>query len=252
MAHPKKYSSQPLMTAADLLNRQIPTHQRAPASETVLIIMQRNALEFSQRKIWGKRSNKAPAKVLLPHKWANGPSLLGDIGVGGTSVVAHLEYLAAWGVKQVVLIGVAGGLLPSISYGDVVVPTRSLRDEGVSIHYLPESRWARPAETLNLKITQALADIKPKVHSAPVWTTAAPFRETQAEVQDYAAEGMAAVEMETASLFAAAQSLGIAAAAVLVISDSLAAGVHQMTPNQQIINRNLQLVCDRLIQEFKH
>lgn len=252
MPHPEKYSSPPLMQAANLLEQQFPAAHRKPPPETVLIIMRSDMLGFSRRKIWGKRSSHTPAKVYLPHKWRSGPGLLGEIGVGGVSVVAHLEYLAAWGVKQVVLVGVAGGLTDSVLFGDVIVPTESLRDDGVSIHYLPNEKWAAPSVPLTLHIIEALESKPLNIHSAPVWTTSAPFRETKAEVRDYAAEGMVAVEMETASLFAAAQHLGIAAAAVLVISDSFATGAHTVAPNQQIISRNLQTVCGQLIKLFQN
>ena len=238
------------MRASGLIDHYYPQSKKIAAPETVLIIMNPAIFEYAKRRIWARSRPKLPVKVTMPHKWFNGPSLLGNIGVGGVSVVAHLEYLAAWGVRQVVLIGTAGGLKPSIGYGDVVIASKALRDDGVSIHYLPEAKWAMPSEKLNLKLTQSLEAIKPTVHLEPVWTTSAPFRETKAEVRDYAAEGAVAVEMEAASLFAAAQHLGITAAAVLVISDSLATGTHQIAPQPKIIKKTQQTVCDQLIKSF--
>lgn len=251
MRHPEKFTSTPIMTAANLIEQLYPKSLKKSAPETVLIIMSGPIYEYAKGRIWGRINPDLPAKICMPHKWRSGPSLLGNIGVGGVSVVAHLEYLAAWGVKQFVLVGTAGGLTPSASYGDVVIPTKALRDEGVSSHYLPKDKWAIPSDQLNSKLTASLTSIQPKIHLAPVWTTAAPFRETKAEVHEYAAEGMVAVEMEAASLFAAAQALGVATAAVLTISDSLATGTHQIAPRQQIIKKTQQMVCDQLIKLFQ-
>jgi nucleoside phosphorylase len=53
------------------------------------------------------------------------------------------------------------------------------------------------------------------------WTTDAPFRETAAEVEQYRKEGVLAVDMEAAAVFAAGQRLGVQAAALFAIGDSV-------------------------------
>ena len=52
---------------------------------------------------------------------------------------------------------------------------------------------------------------------APCWTTAAPFRTTNQEVEFYAGHGVRAVEEEAAALFVVAEARGVEAAAALVI-----------------------------------
>ncbi len=260
MTHPKKYASEPLMRAKELLDDQFPPKWRRTAPETVLIFMDGKTLNFAHTQIGGTRSKRIPAGVLLPSKFIKGLGIMGQTGVGGAAVVARLEFLAAWGVKRVVLIGTAGGLTPAVHYGDMVVPSKSYRDDGVSDHYLPHEDWALPDHKLNQTIIEGISKTqrtrrggikRPAIHEAPVWTTPAPFRETKAEVKDYGEAGMVAVEMETASLFAAAQAIGVSAAAVLIISDSLATGVHQLAPKRQAINNQLRDVTKILIQHLK-
>ena len=119
--------------------------------------------------------------------------------------------------------------------------------------------WVEPSLPLNQKIIDSLKQIQrkgqrpiplPTIHQAPVWTTPAPFRETKAEVSEYAKRGMAAVEMETASLFAAAQFLGLASSAVLVISDSFATGTHQLPPKPSRIDDQILAITKNLVHLF--
>ncbi len=258
--HPEKYSSPPILTAQDMLDAGYPARRRRAAPQTVLIFMSKTMMDHAVRITAATQSSRVPASVFLPRR-TTGVGLLGNIGVGGASVVAHLELLAAWGVKQVVLAGTAGGLLPSIHFEDIVIPSQSFRNDGVSDHYLPPAEWAVPSLKLNQTLAAGLTQIQskkarsipfPAIHEAPVWTTASVFRETQAEVKAFGQQGMVAVEMETASLFAAAERLNIAASAVLVISDSLATGTHQLAPKQHQLNQVLYQVTKTLIHLFKH
>ena len=257
--HPEKYTSQPVLTAKAILESTHPEHKRMQPPETVLIFMSKAMYTHAITIISAFQSKRVPGNVLISRR-TKGIGILGDIGVGGPSVVAHLEILAAWGVKQVILAGKAGGLLPSIHYEDIVIPSKAFRDDGVSDHYLPPADWATPSLKLNQRICEALTTIQrqgnrptpyPAIHEAPVWTTASIFRETKAEVREYAKQGMAAVEMEAASLFTAAEVLGLEAAAVLVISDSLATGSHQLAPRQRRINQVQRQVTRTLIHLFK-
>ncbi len=60
-----------------------------------------------------------------------------------------------------------------------------------------------------------------------VWSTDAIYRETRQKIADYAQRGIAAVEMETASLYAVCQAKGLKAASFLVVSDLVNKGTWQ-------------------------
>ena len=83
-----------------------------------------------------------------------------------------------------------------------MVVTSAVRDEGTSFHYLP------PAETVDCPtpiadlLCDELSRLGPAVVKGPVWTTDAPYRETAAQLEQHAAAGVLAVEMQAASLFA--------------------------------------------------
>lgn len=150
--------------------------------------------------------------------------VVGGFGIGAPAAVATMESLAAIGVRSFVGIGTAGALLPGLATGDVVVCDRAVRDEGVSHHYLPSSRWAQAAPALTARLQQTLSEagLEPTMGSA--WTIDAPFRETVAEARHYAADGVAVVEMEAAALFTVGAVRNVEVASAFAISDSLADG----------------------------
>ena len=150
--------------------------------------------------------------------------VIGGFGIGAPAAASVVESLCAIGVREFVSMGAAGALDPDLEPGDVIVCDRAVRDEGVSHHYVPSARWAEPSAGLTARLheTLAAADLDPSPGSA--WTIDAPFRETVAEAEHYAAEGVAVVEMEAAALFAVAEVRGIEVAAAFAISDSLAGG----------------------------
>lgn len=86
---------------------------------------------------------------------------------------------------------------------------RALRDEGTSYHYLPADRdYSEADPTLVAAIAPALAQSGTPVERGASWTTDAPFRETPEAIEAARAEGILAVEMEAAALYAFAETLG--------------------------------------------
>ena len=77
------------------------------------------------------------------------------MGIGAPAVAAQLEVLISLGVNEFLSLGTAGGLHPQQSVGDVVVLNDTVRDEGVSYHYIAPEATARPDDEL----TTALHDV---------------------------------------------------------------------------------------------
>ena len=145
-------------------------------------------------------------------------------GYGAPGAAIVLEELIAFGATRFVNLGIAGALPREVAFGDLVLCTKALRDEGVSHHYAAAERFAHPS----LALRQALGDTltrqgRPFVEG-PAWTIDALFRETREEAERYRDEGIVAVDMETAALFVIAATYGVDLAALFVVSDHLLAG----------------------------
>jgi uridine phosphorylase len=151
-------------------------------------------------------------------------AVVGGFGIGAPAVTIVLEELVALGTREFISIGAAGCLQPRCGFGEAVVCTGAIRDEGVSHHYAPAEKFAWPSETLTGRLEQALTADGTTPQRGLTWTIDAPYRETAAEARSYQAEGVVCVEMEAAALFTVGQCRGVEVAAAFVVSDHLLAG----------------------------
>ena len=83
---------------------------------------------------------------------------------------------------------------------------RALRDEGTSYHYLPPEPYSYLRPALREMVSAPWDHSSAPLHIGASWTTDAPFRETEAIIAQRRAEGILAVEMEAAALYALAQA----------------------------------------------
>jgi uridine phosphorylase len=140
-------------------------------------------------------------------------------GVGAAYHAAHLEELIELGVQKCVLFGGAGVLNPDIPRGDVIIPRRAIREEGVSYHYLPPSAYVEASPELTEKLIAAFQQKGFPLHLGDTWTTDAIYRETKKKIARYLKAGVLAVEMEAAAHFAVGKYRGIDTAAVFYAGD---------------------------------
>ncbi|HYA45476.1 MAG TPA: nucleoside phosphorylase, partial [Acidimicrobiales bacterium] len=154
-------------------------------------------------------------------------AVVGGCGLGAPAAAIVLEELAALGVRQFISIGAAGCLQPDCHFGETVVCTSAIRDEGVSHHCAASEKFSCPSQTLTRRLTQSLAEQGAgQPRCGPTWTIDAPYRETIAEAQSYRAEGVVCVDMEAAALFTVGAFRHVDVAAAFVVSDHLLAEEH--------------------------
>lgn len=141
--------------------------------------------------------------------------------VGGPYAVLVAEQLFAAGCQLVVSVTSAGQLDPVAPPPYFVLITDTIRDEGTSHHYLPADVPAR----LDPALAAVLADLAPTgivVRPGTSWTTDAPFRETRAAIDHLSGQGVAAVEMEAASLYALGAATGRAIVCFAHVTNQMA------------------------------
>lgn len=130
--------------------------------------------------------------------------------VGAPFAVLVAEQLFASGCRLLVSIASSGRIADLGEPPYVVLIDRALRDEGTSAHYLAaeaEPFVAAPDPVLVGRVEAALrpafaASCVVALHRGATWTTDAPYRETQAAIAAARAQGVLAVEMEAAALYA--------------------------------------------------
>jgi uridine phosphorylase len=135
---------------------------------------------------------------------------LGVIGraVGASFAVLIAEELFVSGCRLLISVTSAGQVTPLGPTPYFVLIEQALRDEGTSYHYLPPGRYSRLAGALHMRLIAAWDHARVPCYAASSWTTDAPFRETAQAIAAARAEGIAAVEMEAAALYALATARG--------------------------------------------
>lgn len=156
------------------------------------------------------------------------PVAVAHPGVGAPYAAAVLEELIAFGGRKFIAVGSAGGLVPEMTAGHVVVPTHAIRDEGTSYHYLPPAREVaqRSAPIQAIEATLAAHDVP--YACGKTWTTDGIYRETPARIARRRDEGCLTVEMEAAAFFAVAEFRGVTFGQMLYAGDDLSGDTWDM------------------------
>ena len=88
----------------------------------------------------------------------------------------------------------------------VVLIEHALRDEGTSYHYLPPAPYSSLNPALREQLLSNWDHSRLRLYSGATWTTDAPFRETEEAISACRKQGIVAVEMEAAALYALASA----------------------------------------------
>lgn len=126
--------------------------------------------------------------------------------VGGPFAVLLAEQMFVSGCELLISITSAGQILPVREPPYFVLIERALRDDGTSHHYLAPARYVDLLPAVAARVAAAVENCTPPVARGPAWTTDAPYRETEGAIAAARAEGVMAVEMEAASLYAFARA----------------------------------------------
>jgi uridine phosphorylase len=164
--------------------------------------------------------------------------------IGGPYATLIAEQLRSCGAQVILGLTSAGRVAASVPVPSLVVATAAIRDEGTSYHYLAADRPAVAYAALADSLKRGLRGFAVPVLSGAVWTTDAPYRETGRQLAEYARQGVLAVEMQAASLFA----FGIARAVpVGMVAHVTNAVDHQEDPfekgSHEFSQRLLETMC---------
>jgi uridine phosphorylase len=188
----------------------------------LIIAYHRTLMEYVLKHHPTQRVKGFFGEMFLLRETKNRVAIIGNFGIGAPGAVIHLEEFIECGVKRFVSVGTAGALQKGLEAGDLVLCERAIRDEGSSHHYLAPLKYAYPSPTLTDRLRDALRSRRMKFASGTSWSIDSPYRETVSEARRYQRQGVLAVEMEAAALFAVAKYRKADVAALFSISDSLA------------------------------
>lgn len=146
---------------------------------------------------------------------------LAQAPVGSAAAAQFLDWLIGYGVKQIISTGTCG-VLVDMPENIFLIPTRALRDEGASYHYVAPSRYIEVDRRALTAIETVLRQASIPYQEVMTWSTDGFYRETPDKVAYRIEEGCSVVEMECASLAAVAQLRDAVWGLLLFTADSLA------------------------------
>jgi AMP nucleosidase len=155
----------------------------------------------------------------MPSATADGITMI-NFGMGSANAATVMDLLSAIGPKAVLFLGKCGGLKKKNQLGDLVLPIAAIRGEGTSNDYLLPEVPALPAFALQRAVSTMIRDLGHDYWTGTVYTTNRRVWEHDENFKEYLRKlRCMAIDMETATVFAAGFANSIPAGALLLVSD---------------------------------
>mgnify|MGYP003493284823 FL=1 len=155
----------------------------------------------------------------MPSATADGITLI-NFGMGSANAATVMDLLGAIAPKAALFLGKCGGLKKKNQIGDLVLPIAAIRGEGTSNDYLLPEVPALPAFALQRAVSTMTRDLGHDYWTGTVYTTNRRVWEHDEAFKEYLRKTRCmAIDMETATIFAAGFHNSIPSGALLLVSD---------------------------------
>jgi uridine phosphorylase len=177
-------------------------------------------------------------------------------GIGCPSASIAVEELANIGAECFIRIGSSGALREGISIGDLLISMGSMKNEGTSKYYVPDSFPAVP----DFELTRALVDTARRmqpdlgvsVHLGIGASDDSFYGETKEWIENLARIGVMNVEMEASAIFTVAFQRHLRAASICAVSGNLITGeVVYETENTRLADgwdKEIKVVLEAIVE----
>jgi len=155
----------------------------------------------------------------MPNATADGITMI-NFGMGSPNAATVMDLLSAIAPKAVLFLGKCGGLKKKNNLGDLVLPIAAIRGEGTSNDYLLPEVPALPAFQLQRAVSTVIRDLGHDYWTGTVYTTnRRVWEHDDAFKEKLRRTRSMAIDMETATIFAAGFANHISTGALLLVSD---------------------------------
>jgi AMP nucleosidase len=155
----------------------------------------------------------------MPNATADGITMI-NFGMGSPNAATVMDLLSPIAPRAALFLGKCGGLKRKNQLGDLVLPIAAIRGEGTSNDYLPSEVPALPAFQLQRAVSSMIRDLGHDYWTGTVYTTNRRVWEHDDAFKDYLRKTRCmAIDMETATIFAAGFANHIPTGALLLVSD---------------------------------
>ena len=140
-------------------------------------------------------------------------------GVGSAGAGICFEELCKSGAKRIVRMGSAGGMQEDLAAGDIVIVTGAVREDGLSPKLVPTGYPAISTANVLIAMREAAASLGVSTHEGILLSTDMfyPHDILGSDLPLWQKAGVAAVEMEVATLLVVCSLHGVESGAVVAI-----------------------------------
>lgn len=157
------------------------------------------------------------------------PVSVTSTGIGGPSAAIAIEELVKYGADTFIRVGTSGAMQETINPGDLGIASAAIRDEGTSRHYMPLEFPAVADIDVTLALRSAANKTDRTVHVGVAQSKDSFYGQHEPgrmpigpELQDrwnaWMAGGAICSEMEAATLYVVASTLGVRAGGIMMIA----------------------------------
>jgi len=158
-------------------------------------------------------------------------------GIGCPSASIAVEELANVGVENFIRIGTTAALQRGIKIGDLIISKGSMKNEGTSRFYVPDSFPAVPDLELSWAILETAKQLSKKmnfnVHLGINASEDNFFAETPEWLENLSKIGVMNIEMESSAIFTAAHMRGLRAASICAVGSNHIEGVSALLGDEK-------------------
>lgn len=170
--------------------------------------------------------------------------------VGASFAVLVAEELFASGCRFLISITSAGQIVSVRRPPYFILIERALRDEGTSYHYLPPELYVEIQSNVYSMLSGLLQEDSSVVRG-DVWTTDAPFRETEEAIAFAYSENLLAVDMEAAALYAFARASGNSIVCFAYVTNQMGTIESDFEKGLENGNAALMGLVSRVVREWR-
>jgi AMP nucleosidase len=208
-----------MKTKKEIVDNWLPRYTGTPISEFGQYILLTNFGHYLELFARNTGAEIRGANRPMPNATADGITMI-NFGMGSANAATVMDLLSAVAPKAVLLLGKCGGLKKKNQIGDLVLPIAAIRGEGTSNDYLLPEVPALPAFSLQRAVSTMIRDLDFDYWTGTVYTTNRRVWEHDDEFKEYLRRTRCmAIDMETATIFAAGFANSVPSGALLLVSD---------------------------------
>lgn len=208
-----------MKSKADIVGNWLPRYTGVPVDELGACVLLTNFGGYVERFCEMLGTEVVDATRPMPTATADGISMI-NFGMGSPNAATVMDLLTAARPMAALFLGKCGGVKKKNQVGDLILPIAAIRGEGTSDDYLPPEVPALPAFQLQRVVSTMIRDLNHDYWTGTVFTTNRRIWEHDEVFKEYLRKTRAmAVDMESATIFAAGFANEIPTGALLLVSD---------------------------------